>query len=166
MRDAVKTLGHLALGTRLKRLGERLQSQAQEVLAADGIDVQASQLPVLATLARFGPLTVGELTEALGVSQPAVTRLAGKLQADGWVHARQDAGDLRVRRIGLTRAGQALVSRAQRTTWPLIEAAVAEACAGGSGSLLSRLAGLEDALASTPLAARIAKAGARRHASA
>lgn len=168
MEDVVKALGHLTLGTRLKRLGERLQAQTQAVLADSGIDVPASHLPVLAALDRVGPLNIGELTRALGVSQPAVTRLVGKLHADGWVHVRQDADDLRVRRIELSKAGQALVSRAERLTWPRIEAAVADACRDGTGSLLARLAALEEALASAPLTARVRTSGAgvRRRASA
>ena len=40
--DVVKELGYLALGTRLKRLGERLQAQTQVLLEEDGLDLPAS----------------------------------------------------------------------------------------------------------------------------
>ena len=50
--DIVRELGHLALGSRLKRLGERLQAQTQVMLAQADISVPASHLPVLAEIGR------------------------------------------------------------------------------------------------------------------
>src|SRR5712671_1298082 len=97
--DVVKELGYLTLGTRLKRLGERLQGQTQVLLEGVGVDFPSSNFPVLAALERLGPLSVGELTEAVGVSQPGVTRLLDKLAADGLVRSTQSADDKRVRTI-------------------------------------------------------------------
>lgn len=153
--DIVRDLGHLTLGTRLKRLGERLQAQTQELLAASAIDLPAAFCPVLAALDRLGPSNVGQLTRALGVTQPGVTRLLDRLEADGWVKSQPEAGDRRVRTLALTKAGRDLVARARRVAWPRIEAAVADACAGPPGTLLARLAALEDALAAAPLTARV-----------
>ena len=68
--DIVEQLGHLALGTRLKRLGERMQAETTRFIEASGLPVPASQFPLLAALDRPGGLTVGELAEAVGVSQP------------------------------------------------------------------------------------------------
>src|SRR5256885_16046201 len=94
--DVVKELGYLTLGTRLKRLGERLQAQTQVLLEGAGIGFPASHFPILAALERLGPLSVGELTEALGVTQPGVTRLLDKLESEGWVQSGQLANDRRV----------------------------------------------------------------------
>ena len=155
MEDVVKELGYLALGTRLKRLGERLQAQTQVLLEDDGLELPASHFPVLAALERLGALNVGELTEAVGVSQPGVTRLLDKLQAEGLVRSTPLAQDRRVRTVALTKLGRQLVSTSKRTAWPVIEAAVADACAGGPAHpLLAALAALEEALAAAPLSAR------------
>ncbi|NCT96110.1 MAG: MarR family transcriptional regulator [Comamonadaceae bacterium] len=155
MEDVVKALGLLTLGTRLKRVGERLQAQTQAVIEAEGVDLPSSHLPVLATLQRLGPLTVGDIALALGVSQPGVTRQLGKLQEAGLVIARQSAGDLRLRTIELTEAGQRHVAHAWRYTWPAIEAAVAEACAPHGPTLLALLQALEEALDAQDLLARV-----------
>jgi DNA-binding MarR family transcriptional regulator len=163
MEDVVKSLGYLALGTRLKRLGERLQAQTQAVLGQAELDLPSGHFPVLAALDRLGNLNVGELTEALGVSQPGVTRLLDKLQAEGLVQSAQSEDDRRVRTIELTKAGRQLVLRAKRTVWPKIEAAVADACAGPAETLLPALAALEEALAAMPLSARAARE--KKHAS-
>jgi DNA-binding MarR family transcriptional regulator len=163
--DVVKRLGYLALGTRLKRLGERLQSQAQILLESAGIGLAASHFPILAALDLHGPLSVGELTQALGVSQPGVTRLLEKLESEGLVRSRQQAIDRRVRTIALSGSGRRLIVRAKRAAWPLIEAAVAEACSGAARPLLAQLTALENALATAPLHVRAERLrGGRRRA--
>jgi DNA-binding MarR family transcriptional regulator len=154
MEDVVKELGYLSLGTRLKRLGERLQAQTQVVLESAGVELPAGHFPVLAALDRLGALSVGELTEALGVSQPGVTRLLDKLETDGLVRSTQSLEDRRVRTIELTKSGRQLMLRAKLTFWRVIEAAVADACDGLAQPLLPALAALEEALAAAPLSAR------------
>ncbi|MGQ3052573.1 MAG: MarR family winged helix-turn-helix transcriptional regulator [Roseateles sp.] len=153
--DVVKELGHLSLGTRLRRLGETLQAQTQSVLAAHGFEQPAAYFPLLAALDRLGPLSVGELSQAVGVSQPVITRSLRGLEDDGLVGSETSEADRRVRRIALSRKGRGLVQRAQREAWPAIEAAVAQACAALSGDLLSQLTALEDALVEAPLLQRV-----------
>src|SRR5579863_1640723 len=112
--DIVRELGHLALGSRLKRLGERLQAQTQAVLAEAGITLPASHFPVLVALDRLGPLSVGELAEAVGISQPGVSRMLENLQSDGFVASQRLKGDRRLRPIVLTKAGRQLIARAKQ----------------------------------------------------
>jgi DNA-binding MarR family transcriptional regulator len=152
--DVVKELGYLTLGTRLKRLGERLQGQTQVVLERAGVDFPASHFPILAALERLGALSVGEITEAIGISQPGVTRLLDKLETEGFVRSAQSADDKRVRTIALTKSGRQLISLSKRTAWPTIEAAVADACAGAAQPLLATLSALEEALAAMSLNVR------------
>jgi len=163
MRDIVKELGYLTLGTRLKRLGERLQSQTQVLLDAAGTDLPASYFPLLAALERLGPANVGDLTEAVGISQPGITRALEKLQAAGWVRSVQSVADRRVRSVELSKTGRQLVSRSKRDAWPVIEAAVADACEGRAQTLLTALAALEAALDAAPLSVRAER---QRHESA
>jgi DNA-binding MarR family transcriptional regulator len=153
--DIVRELGYLTLGSRLKRIGERLQGQAQVLIEASGISLPSSCFPVLAALDRLGPLSVGELAEAVGVSQPAVTRLLDRLESEDLVKSNPPARDRRVRPIALTRTGRKLICRAKELVWPKIEAAVADACTGAAGPLLAQLASLEEALAATPLHLRV-----------
>lgn len=153
--DIVRELGYLTLGSRLKRIGERLQGQAQLVLEDSGISLPSSHFPVLAALDRLGPLSVGELAEAIGISQPAVTRMLDKLESEGLVKSSLPARDRRVRTVALTKPGARLIFRAKQSVWPKIEAAVAEACAGGAGPLLAQLTALEAALAAMPLNLRV-----------
>src|SRR5215813_4148851 len=166
MKDVVRLLGHLALGTRLKRLGDRLQAQTQLILDDVGVPVPASHLPALAALDEVGALTIGELSRALGVTQPGVTRMRATLEAAELVCSGAAKDDGRARVVALAPAGRQLLLRLRRRTFPVIEAAVREACDDDSGRFLAQLAKLEDALEETQLAARAVRlaAGARRHA--
>jgi DNA-binding MarR family transcriptional regulator len=152
--DVVKELGYLTLGTRLKRLGERLQAQTQVVIAEAAIDVPASHFPLLAALDRLGGVSVGELAESLGASQPGVTRMLDRLEADGLVETSHSVEDRRVRTVGLSKSGRQIIAKAKRVVWPVVETAVADACAGPAKALLAALAALEEALTAAPLSRR------------
>lgn len=152
MDDVVAELGHLTLGSRLRRVGERLQGATQDWLRSQSVDVPAAQLPVLAALGRLGPLTVGELAEALRLTQPGVTRTVARLAGAGLVTTTRDVDDARVSRVALSPAGTALVARSEAELWPRVDAAVGALCAGLDGPLLAQLAGLELALEEGALA--------------
>jgi DNA-binding MarR family transcriptional regulator len=149
--DIVRQLGHLALGTRLKRIAERLQSQTQRILDAHELPIQAAQFPFLAAIDRLGPITVGEIADAVGVTQPAATRALAQLSEEGLVEIAQATGDQRRKSITLTRQGQRLVDLGKRDVWPIVDAAVKHLCRGLSGPLLEQLAAIEDGLAELPL---------------
>jgi DNA-binding MarR family transcriptional regulator len=155
--DVVKALGYLTLGSRLKRLGERLQAQTQVLIEGGDMHTPAAHFPVLASLQRLGALSVGELSESVGSSQPGITRTVASLERDGLVRSFRIAGDQRVRKVELTRTGARLTARAKRDIWPVIEAAVAEACTGTAQPLLAALSALEDALLDAPLERRAAR---------
>lgn len=156
--DVVRSLGYLCLGTRLKRIGERLQADTQRVIDEAGAPIQASQFPLVAAIDRLGPLSIGEIAEAVGITQPAATRASSLLLKAGFLQTEQATGDQRRRVLSLTRKGRQLVEKSRREIWPLIENAVADLCGSLSGSLLDQLASIEDGLAETPLQRRVKSA--------
>ncbi|MFC2254745.1 MarR family winged helix-turn-helix transcriptional regulator [Labrys portucalensis] len=147
MVDVVREFGYLTLGTRLKRLGERLQADTQRFLEVFDDRVPASQYPFLAALAREGPLGVGELAQAVGITQPGATRSLAQLEALGLVEAGPAPDDQRRRLVTLTGEGHRLVDTTKQQAWPLIEAAVADLCGDLTGPLLEQLSAIEDRLA-------------------
>ena len=152
--DVVRSFGFLTLGTRMKRIGERLQADTQKIVEAAGMPIQASQYPFLAAIDRSGPLTIGELSEAVGITQPGVTKAVAQLVESGLLQTEQAADDQRRRIVSLTRQGERLVAAAKRDVWPLIKEAVADLCADLDGPLLDQLAAIEDGLAAQPLERR------------
>lgn len=163
--DVVRTLGFLTLGTRMKRIGERLQADTQDLLDEMNVSFVPSQYPFLAAIDRLGPLTIGDLAEAVGVTQPATTKSVGLIARLGLLRVASSDKDQRRKIVSLTEKGQKLVDGAKREVWPQIERAVADLCAALDGPLLDQLAAIEDGLAVKPLARRaprLAKKGASR----
>jgi DNA-binding MarR family transcriptional regulator len=160
--DIIRALGFLCLGSRMRRIGERLQADTQRITDAMNIPVQVSQYPLLAAIDRFGPLSIGELAEALGITQPGATRNAGLLIKAGLLRMEQPPDDQRRRVLSLTDEGRALIERAKREVWPRVESAVAELCADLNGPLLDQLTAIEDGLAKQPLDRRGRNEEARR----
>ena len=155
--DVVRSFGFLTLGTRMKRIDERLQADTQRIMDELGAPLQASQYPFLAAIDRLGPLAVGELAEATGITQPGATRTVRQLVELGILKTEQAADDQRQRIVSLSGEGKRLVATAKREVWPRISEAVADLCGDLDGPLLQQLAAIEDGLAAAPLNRRAAK---------
>lgn len=149
--DVVRSFGFLTLGSRMKRIGERLQADTQRIMGEQGALVQASQYPFLAAIDRLGPLAIGELAEAVGITQPGVTRAVGQLIEAGLLEAAPSPDDQRRKMVSLSKQGRKLVDTAKREIWPRIELAARDLCGDLSGPLLDQLAAMEDGLAAVPL---------------
>jgi len=149
MSDVIHDMGASFLGSRLKRLGERMQASAARVIAGAGLDVQPAHMPLLVALDGRA-LTIGQLVQAVGTSQPGVTRGVGQLVNMGLVRA-ETGDDLRHRTIHLTDAGAAVIARARLLVWPQITEAVNRLLVGRTDEILAIIADVEEALAATPL---------------
>jgi DNA-binding MarR family transcriptional regulator len=94
------------LGSQLRlvilRLGRRLRQQAVG-------EVTPSQLSALSTVAKHGELTLGELAAIERIAPPSMTRIAARLEDEGWLERRADTSDRRVARVAVSPAGQALL---------------------------------------------------------
>ena len=153
--DLIAQLGPLTLGSRMRRIGERLQGATQAYLARNGVEIQVAHLSVLYALSEREPAAIGDLAQTLAISQPGVTRMVDKLEAGGWVETARREDDRRQRDVRLSAAGRALVEQAQALYWPVIEASVAALCARLDGPLLDQLRALETALARGDLDAQL-----------
>lgn len=155
--DILRDLGPIFLGSRLKRLAERMQAGAARIIADAGLSLQPAQMPLICALDR-GPMTVGELVDTVGSSQPGVTRAVGQLVSMGLVESVRGE-DQRQRSLSLTPAGRAAMTRIRLLVWPRVERAVNEMLDGLSGPLLDHIGGIEDALAARPLDVRVGALG-------
>jgi len=154
--DIVAELGHLFLGTRLKRLAERMQADVLKVAVEAGLPIQPSQYPLLALIEREGSVTVGQIAETLGISQPGVTRNMARLIDLGLVEVTRDGRDQRQKSLSLSDAGKAAMEVSKREVWPRIDMAVAAMCGPLSGPLLGQISAIERALDEKPLDRRAA----------
>ena len=153
--DVVADLGAVMLGSRLKRLAERLQASAATLLTAAQVPLQPGQVALLVAL-ESGPKTVGRIAEDTGTSQPGVTRTLSQLDKLGLV-ARVAGTDQRERIIQLAPPGEAAMKRIRQLVWPQVGAAVGAMLDRiGEAPLLVQIARLEAALAERSLAQRAA----------
>jgi len=149
MSDILRQHGALFLGSRLKRLGERMQAGASKVSTGAGLPIQPLHQPFLAALDGH-PMTIGQLAQTLGISQPGVTRAVGQLVELGL--AQSDPGeDQRQRTISLTPAGITVLTRAKLAVWPQVEAAVHALFGERTEAFLRQIAEVEDALEAAPI---------------
>jgi DNA-binding MarR family transcriptional regulator/GNAT superfamily N-acetyltransferase len=149
MMDILRDYGAVFLGSRLKRLGERMQAGAARVISDTGLPVQPGHMPLLAALDRQA-MTIGQLAQAIGVSQPGVTRAIGQLVELGLAQS-QTGDDQRLRTVSLSPAGEAAMARARLNVFPQIEAAVGTLLQDRLDAFMAQLAELETALDATPI---------------
>jgi DNA-binding MarR family transcriptional regulator len=79
--------------------------------------VTVSQLLILRQAHSQGRPTVGEIAEAVNLTQGTVTTIVNRLESAGFINRRRDDKDRRKVRIWLTRAGENLLER----TPPLLQ---------------------------------------------
>ncbi|MBN2116481.1 MAG: MarR family transcriptional regulator [Anaerolineales bacterium] len=88
----------------------RLHHQrAHELL--EGLGLYRGQPPVLFALWEQAGLTHSELAERLGISSATITKMLQRMEKAGFVKRQPDAGDQRVSRVYLTKAGRAVHSK-------------------------------------------------------
>ncbi len=91
---------------RTARLGPNVERLRRHVLRDGEHQMDAAQFRALDTVVAAGPLTVGDLTERLGVDPASVTRTVNRLEADGWVAKQRSNIDRRAVQITVTPAGR------------------------------------------------------------
>ena len=72
-----------------------------------------TNLPSLGSLNSRGPLTLGELAEAEGVSRPSMTVLAANLLDQNLIAREPDPSDGRLVRVHITHAGKGVLERSR-----------------------------------------------------
>ena len=93
--DHMKTLGCLSLGSRLKRLSDRMYKDVASIYQEQGIDLHPSYFPLFNLLHQQGPLSVTQAASLLGVSHPAISKIANKMQGESLLYKTSDPSDER-----------------------------------------------------------------------
>lgn len=142
--DYVAEAGKAAIGARLRRLSNWVDTDARKLYADQGVAFEQRWLGILDLLSSHEPLTVGELAAALGISHPSVSESRQSLVKAGLVALETDAKDQRRRALRLTAAGRALVERLQ-PLWAAFDEVAIE-IDGEAGNVQAALEKLETVL--------------------
>jgi DNA-binding MarR family transcriptional regulator len=152
--DYSRGVGAAALGARIRRLSERLDRETAQIYAALGVRFEQRWFGVLNQIVINGPMTVGEIAEALGVTHVSVSQARRALENEGLVQTTNDETDARRRLLSLTPQGDILVASLAPLWKALSESA--EELDAEAGHLIGLLDRLEDALDARPWSDRVA----------
>ena len=111
--DFLDELEELALGTRLKRLSERMLADAANVYKAFNIDMQPKWFSLLALINHKQKINVVEASQLLGLSQPAISQFCRQLEKEGLITSLICEKDSRKRVLMLTEVGKLQVEKMQ-----------------------------------------------------
>lgn len=110
-------------------------------LTADPTSLTAAS--TLRRLDRFGEHRLSDLAAAEGVTQPAMTQLASRLERDGLATRGGDPSDGRVVVVGITDAGRKLVRRRRQSRSDRLAELLAELSAGEHATIMAALPALD-----------------------
>lgn len=151
--DFLNDLGELALGSRLKRMSERMLADAASVYQYYEIDAQPKWFTLLALLDKKQQATVVEASELLGLSQPALSQFCQQLKAKGLIKVSTGESDSRKKFMQLSKKGKGLVTKMQ-PVWSAVDLAAKQMCQQYENQFYQSLQMLEKAHSQRSLLAR------------
>jgi DNA-binding MarR family transcriptional regulator len=126
---------------RLRIALARIARLVDRQVSGDGMT--RTQLSVLGTIARLGPLGIGELADIEGLNPTMLSRVLGKLEASGLVVRSAAEADRRAVRVQTTPAGRSLQQRLRRQRSQLVAERLTGLPQGQAEQLLAALPALE-----------------------
>jgi DNA-binding MarR family transcriptional regulator len=155
--DYLDELAELALGSRLKRLSEKMLSDAANVYREFGIDAQPKWFTLLALLHDKKHVNVVEAAELLGLSQPAISQFSRQLADKGLVNVSISKEDSRRKVLSLSKKGKEEVQR-MLPMWQSVQVAAAQLCTELENDFYQSLKKCEQALSDKTLLQRTMEA--------
>ncbi len=156
-KDFLDELGELALGSRLKRLSEKVLSDAANIYQDFDVNVQPKWFTLLALLHRKLRVNVVEASEYLGLSQPAISQFCRQLADEGLVSFVTCEQDSRRKVLTLTPRGREEVNK-MLPMWQAVQKAAEQLCREFENDFYRSLRKCEKALAEKSLQQRTAEA--------
>lgn len=148
--------GALALASRLKSLSDGYYEAVDQVYRDHGSPLQARWFPLLRLLQERGPTSIGAAATELGLTHSAISQLASKLVAAGFVRARAGSSDRRQRLLALTAKAENEL-KAVRPLWQALRASVEARLAATGTDVLQALDTLQKNLADDPMPPEVAR---------
>lgn len=143
--DYLDRLGSLALGSRLKRMSERLGQEVAEVYSEAGVSFEPKWFPVFRLLAEQKVASVTDVASWVGITHPAVNQIAQELTKAGLITSASDKSDGRKRLLSLSSKGKKLATELE-PVWQALHCALSDLFEETELSLLNAVATAESAM--------------------
>lgn len=98
-------VGKMALGTRVRFLGEKFSADATEIYKAYGTNLHPKWFPVFYALSKSGKKTVTSIAEHIGHSHASVSKIVAEMAKAGLIIEKTDANDRRRTIVALSKEG-------------------------------------------------------------
>jgi len=105
-KDYFDELGEVALGSRLKRLSDRVMSDASRIYKFTGYEMQPKWFTLMALLFDKKSVSVVHAADYLGLSQPCISQFSREMIKAGLVEVSSDPNDLRRKILSLSKQGK------------------------------------------------------------
>lgn len=152
--DFIEELGTLALGTRIKNLGELLMKDMARIYKEQGVDFEPRWFTLFQLIIRKNEVSVTEIAYDLKQTHPAVVQVVNMLEKKGLVITVQDMEDKRKRLVRLSRKGKDMADELE-PVWLKVKEAALELLMESEPGLLHNISSLEKALQSQSMYDRI-----------
>ena len=123
--DALKGLGEIGLGSRLKRTSEYMMRETQLVYDEFNIDFDPYLFPTFKIIKNKDGVTNTEITNSLKTSQPATTQAINKLLKKGLITLKEDKLDKRKKVVFVSNKGKQFIENVT-PIWNSIEQTIKE----------------------------------------
>jgi DNA-binding MarR family transcriptional regulator len=143
VRDAITAGQPAAPDIDVARLRTAILRVSRHLRKHDLADLTQTQLSALATVARDGPLRLGDLAAAERIAPSTLTRLVSALEERGYVERSAVPGDARAWFVSVTERGLAVLDQIRRETTSLLADDLARLPAGERAALSAALPALE-----------------------
>ena len=153
-----KRVGELILGTRLKRISDKLLNDVSNIYKKLNIPFEVSWFPIFYLLNENRKLSVTEIANELEITHSAVSQMITILDKRGLVKFIDDKNDKRRRFICFTEEGKELMSTLP-PIWEAMQHSMQDIFSEGINSthILSALDEIEDSLERESLTSRVVK---------
>ena len=143
--DLFCQLGELALGSRLKRLSDRIMREGAKIYSVAGVPFEPRWFPVFYHLSRQERVAVTDIARDLGVTHSAVNQTTTEMINQGLMTSAKDPQDRRKRMLSLTENGQKLFAE-MRPIWDDIRATMRQVVMETQADVIGVVERLEMAL--------------------
>ena len=112
------------LGARLRRLSATIDRDASRTYSLMGVEFEQRWFGLLDQLIINGPMSVREISEALGITHVSVSQSRQSLEKAGYISSRPDKNDRRRNVIQLTPKGHKLAEKLNPLWQALVKVAI------------------------------------------
>jgi DNA-binding MarR family transcriptional regulator/ribosomal protein S18 acetylase RimI-like enzyme len=152
--DFIEELGTLALGTRIKNLGELLMKDMARIYKEQGVDFEPRWFTLFQLIIKKKEVSVTAIAHNLRQTHPAVVQVVNALEKKGLVLTTKDKVDKRKRLVRLSRKGKKLADELE-PVWLKVKEAALKLLMESEPGLLSNISSLEKALQNQSMYDRI-----------